>query len=88
METPSNETIVSVSEVASEVLGVPIEELPPLSDVIDPEVLDTLGSTTTDDPPPRVMVIFEYAGLELVVRSDDIVYAQPSDYSTVETLSS
>jgi hypothetical protein len=81
MGTSSNEITVSVSEAASDVLEAPIEELPPLSDVIDPDALDTLGSTSSDDPPPRVTVIFEYAGVELVVHSGEMVYARPSGHA-------
>ena len=86
METPSNEITVSVSEAASEVLETPIEELPPLSDVIDPDALDTLGSTTRDGPPPCITVIFEYAGVELVVRLDEMVYARPSGHAIEGTV--
>lgn len=79
MGTPSNEIILRVSEAVSEALGTPIDELPPLSDVIDPDGLDAIVSTTEDPASRAVTLRFEYAGLEIFIHSEDIIYVQPID---------
>lgn len=79
MGTPSNEIILRVSEAVSDALETPVDELPPLSDVIDPDGLDAIVSTTEDPPSRSVTLRFEYAGVELFIHSDDIIYVQPID---------
>lgn len=79
MGPPSEEIILRISEAVSEALEIPIYELPPLSDVIDPDGLDAIVSTTEDASSRAVTVRFEYAGLELFIHSDDIIYVQPID---------
>lgn len=85
MATPSNEIILRISETVSESLDIPVNELPPLSDVIDPDGLDAIVSTTDSAPAGAVSVRFEYAGLELFIHSDDIIYVQPIDPTTGST---
>lgn len=79
MVPPSNEIILRVSETVSEALETPVQELPPLSDVIDPDGLNAVLTTTDHAPAGAVTVQFEYAGLELFIHSDDVIYVQPVD---------
>lgn len=77
MDPPPNEITVTVCETAAEVLETSFEELPPLSDAIDTDALCAIVSSRTNAPPPHVTVAFDYAGLEIFVSSDNMVYAQP-----------
>lgn len=63
-----------ITEAVSEAVDTPVETLPPLSDAIDLEGLETL---MTDNPAHDVTVIFAYAGLRVLVHSDRTVYVRP-----------
>lgn len=54
-----------------------IDELPPLSTVIDPDALETILDAPETEPTPDVMVTFEYAGLRVFAHPGNIVDARP-----------
>jgi len=68
------EICVTVSETVSDVLGEPVDALPPLSEAIDTDGLD---GVVTDDEAHDVTVTFSYAGTFVLVRSDATVYVCP-----------
>lgn len=78
MEPPEDITL-RISETVADATEMPIEALPPLSDAIDPDALAALMTPKNDGTPPGVTVTFRYAGLELIVRSTGVIYAQPVD---------
>lgn len=59
-------TCAAVCRAVSDVLDEPILELPPLGTVVDPDVVEAVGSAqrTTGH------VAFEYSGLVVVVSTD------------------
>ncbi|MGM0370889.1 MAG: HalOD1 output domain-containing protein [Halobacteriota archaeon] len=65
--------LLLITEAVSDMLGRPIEELPPLSESINLEGLDAVMSHTASD----VAVIFSYAGLRVFVHSEGFVYVRP-----------
>ncbi len=74
MGESSQEIFMAVFESVSDALDTPIEELPPLSQSIDPDGLDAL---ITRDQSYDVTVIFSYAGLQVIVHSDHTVDVRP-----------
>lgn len=64
----------------SDLTGRPIDELTPLSDVVNPDALDELlrpeGTALGQDVP--ISVTFEYEGYSVTVRRDGHVGIQPS----------
>lgn len=75
METFQDDMTVRISKAASVALDTPIEELPPLSEAINPDALAALFSSTPDDS-SNLTVTFTYAGLHVSVHSDTTVYVQ------------
>lgn len=75
-ESPE-EITVTVAETASDALGTPIEELPPLSEAIDLEGLEAVVARPTEGRSSCVTVSFSYAGLRVLVRSGHTVFVQP-----------
>ena len=73
MSQAPGEVTVSVVETASDVLETEIEDIPPLSESVP---IDALNSVVAD-PSQDVTVTFSYAGLWVLVRSDGTVYARP-----------
>jgi len=69
----------TVTEVVSDALEKPVNDLPPLSRVLDPDALNRLVSSNTSTRSPEVTVIFEYASLKVVIHSQEVVYARPID---------
>lgn len=67
---------MTVTETVSDALETPIEDLPPLSNAIDIDALDSLV-TSTDGGSPEVTVTFTYSGLRVHVHSGQIVYVRP-----------
>lgn len=67
-----------VTDVAA-VVGVDPIDLPPLYSTADPEALERLSTTASDDTP--ISVEFPYAGVNLLIEySDDItVTVRPAD---------
>lgn len=74
MRESSEETLMRITEVVSDALNTPIEQLPPLSHSIDLEGLDAI---VTDDRHQDVTVTFPYAGHRVLVHSGDTVYVRP-----------
>lgn len=67
------EVTVPIIETASDALETPVEDLPPLSESVQ---LDSLDSVVAD-PSQDVTVTFTYAGLRVIVHSGGTVYAAP-----------
>ena len=63
-----------ISEAASDALETPVKELPPLSNAID---LDALDAIITNNRSHDVTVTFSYAGLRVLVYSNNTVYLRP-----------
>ena len=79
MNSPSDRLVVTVTEVISDALETPVEELPPLCRVIDLDGLDRLVSSNENTCATDVTVLFKYAGLKVIVHSGGLVYAAPID---------
>jgi len=75
--TTTNSPTETVTQVVSNALERPVEDLPPLSRVVDPDALDRLVSSTTGARSPEVTVIFEYASQKVIIHSQEVVYARP-----------
>lgn len=69
--------LFSVSDVASDALRIPVNDLPPLANAVDPDALGALVSPRGDLQRSDVRKSFDYAGLEVVVQSGPIIYARP-----------
>ena len=69
----------AVTEVVSDALEKPVDDLPPLSRAIDPDALDRLVSSNTSTQSPEVIVVFEYASMEVIIHSQEVVCARPID---------
>ena len=67
---------VRIAETASDALEVPIEDLPPLSDVINLDALESLIRSTTTNRSSLLTVTFSYAGLWIFVCSGNTVYVK------------
>lgn len=71
MNSPQEREIVStVANEVSNALKKPVEQLPPLSEEIDLDALDTIVPT---DSSRNVTVTFTYEGLHVFVHSGRIV---------------
>ena len=79
MRATTDQPTETVTEVVSDALEKPVDDLPPLSRVINPDALNRLVSSNTSTRSPEVTVIFEYAGLKVVIHSQEVVYARPID---------
>lgn len=66
-----------ISDAVADSLEAPMEELPPLSDSIDLDALETLLPSTANEPPSGVAVSFQHAGLRVHVYSGYTVYVRP-----------
>lgn len=77
MARSPEEICVTVTETVSDALETPVEDLPPLSNAVDIDALETLVTATTDDASPGVTVSFTYSGLEVLVHSGELVYVRP-----------
>lgn len=74
MKTPPDETTLRIAEAVSDVVGTPIEELPPLSEVINPEAVAAL---VAENHSQDVRITFSYAGVRVLVHSGATVYVRP-----------
>ena len=79
MRATTTQPTETVTEVVSDALKKPVDDLPPLSRVLDPDALNRLVSPNTSTRSPEVTVIFEYASLKVVIHSQEVVYARPID---------
>ena len=79
MRATTTQPTETVTEVVSDALKKPVDDLPPLSRAIDPDALDRLVSSNTSTRSPEVTVIFEYASLKVVIHSQEVIYARPID---------
>jgi hypothetical protein len=66
-------------ETVAEAIGMdPLLRKPPLYDVIDPDVLDTLLAGTAPEEHTDASIVFEFAGCEVTVRSpNEVLISQP-----------
>ncbi|WP_192812424.1 HalOD1 output domain-containing protein [Halorubrum sp. T3] len=74
MKESSEEPLMTIAESLSDALDTPIEELPPLSQSIDP---GGLAAIVTEDRSHDVTVTFSYAAHRVLVHSDNTVYVHP-----------
>lgn len=74
MTQPPAEVTFPIAEAVSDALELPVENLPPLSDAVDLEAVDALG---TADQSEGVTITFRYANLRVLVRSGRTVYVRP-----------
>lgn len=77
MSGSPEELIATVVETVADNAETPIEDLPLLTNTIDPDALDAFVPA---DPASSVTVTFMYAGRRVLVHSDHIghmVYVQP-----------
>ena len=79
MRATTTQPTETVTEVVSDALEKPVDDLPPLSRVINPDALNRLVSSNTSTRSPEVTVIFEYASLKVIIHSQEVVYARPID---------
>jgi hypothetical protein len=79
MRAATTQPTEAVTEVVSDALEKPVDDLPPLSRVLDPDALNRLVSSNTSARSPEVTVIFEYASLKVIIHSQEVVYARPID---------
>lgn len=77
-ERPDEEMTVIITETVSDALDAPVEDLPPLSDAVDLEALETLVTSGGDGPFDGVTVTFRYSGLSVFVHSGKTVYVRPA----------
>lgn len=70
--------LVTITEVVADAADTPIEDLPALRDSIDPDALVML---LADDIAEDVTVTFTYAGRDVLVSSEGIVYVWPPEDS-------
>lgn len=70
------EISLAIIEAVSEATGTPIEELPLISDSIDPDAIEALVMA---DSSADLTVTFTYAGQRVVLHSDNTVFVQPID---------
>lgn len=75
-ETPQ-EITVDISQTVTDATDLPVEELPPLSDVIDLDALDALVPGANRQGSPEVRVTFSYAGVRVIVCSGRTVFVHP-----------
>lgn len=73
--------IEAVLEAVSTVTGIPVMDLPPLYDQVDPDALNQVLSDCDGD----VEVGFEYYGMEITVTSDEVVIKQVDRSEEPET---
>lgn len=69
---PSTEIVLAVADRSDR----PVDELPPLFQVLDPESLDRLLEDTDNS---TVSVAFEYVGYRIVVSADGTLEIGPLD---------
>lgn len=69
-----DEVSITVAELAADALETPIEELPPLTNSIDPDALNQIAHNDSLDD---ITVAFSYAGLHVSVHADKTVYVEP-----------
>lgn len=74
--------LVAITEVVADAVDTPMEDLPPLRESIDPEALMTL---LVDDTSTDVTVTFTYAGRDVLVSNEGIVYVWPPGGSVAAT---
>lgn len=70
-------TTVEVIEAISAVTGTPVEELPPLRDVVDTDALNAIS--TPQSAATDVAVSFTYADYEVTVTSGGPITVDPID---------
>lgn len=81
MHSEKNERLLlSIVDTVSDALDTPMEQLPTLNESVD------LGALVTEDRSSSVAVSFDYSGLCVLVRSRELIYAQPRDDDASERL--
>ena len=70
-ESVCKELLLAVAAVE----GTPVEELPPLTDAVDPEALETVLESTSSDE--HGYLKFEYRGYPIYITWDGIIAVFP-----------
>lgn len=73
MDQPPDNIGVTIAEMAASHHGVPVEMMPPISETIDPDALETMINPGRTDPAPDLYLSFTYASLRVQLRSDETV---------------
>lgn len=77
MARNADRALVLVTEAVADALDVGIDELPPLSESISLDGLDSIVSERAAD----ASVTFSYAGLRVFVHAEGLVYVRPTSES-------
>lgn len=73
MDQPPSEIIPRVTTEVALAAGTPITELPPVTEAINPDGLESL---VTDEKSHDVRITFTYAGHRVNVHADNTVYVR------------
>lgn len=74
MDQSPSEIILRIMTAVAVAAGTPVEELPPLSEAVNP---DGLRALVTGAPSHDVTITFAYAGQRVLVNADNTVYVRP-----------
>lgn len=69
-----NTPVYAVISAVADASGMPMTELPPLYDAVDPDALNNLFTARSE--PAVSHVSFQYAGYDIVVRESGVVQVQ------------
>lgn len=78
----------TVMEGVSAATGIDPLDLPPLSEVVDPDALDSLFHRDSREQEPRSRVEFVFAGCEVGIHADGRVVVDPSRSDTEPRMAS
>lgn len=77
MDQPSDHIGVTIAEMAAAHHGVPVDTLPPISETVDPDSLETMINRGRPDSKADLYLSFTYASLDIQLRSDETVVMSP-----------
>ena len=81
--SPTSDASIAVVKAVSTATGVPIDELPLLYDVIDPDALNAIVQSQTDERPRTgVHVAFTMAGCTVSIRNGAVTVTPESESAT------
>lgn len=73
MEQSPDHIGVTIAEMAADHHDVPVDEMPPIAESIDPDALESMMNPERTDPQPDLYFSFTYASLQVQLRSDETV---------------
>jgi hypothetical protein len=71
-EEERSDPVLSIVEAVAAREGVDVTALPPLHEVIDPEILESLSGSGDNDP--STQVTFRYCGYRVTARADGSIF--------------